>query len=213
MFSAPEREEIDHLTIKFVIGLIAVSLAPLTDFFAKSSITSISASYYEGGWSQTILIGFLFAIAAFLLAYNGFSRTDMLLSKLASAAALAVAMFPCECGNDIEAIPYVHYIAAATMFLTLVYFCYSFYRRARSKGHKEANRRACVYVLCGIAIILSILTIAFDKLSGGILSSKVPRLIFYGESTALVAFGVSWFTASRVLPGLTRKDERFSPFK
>jgi NADH:ubiquinone oxidoreductase subunit 5 (subunit L)/multisubunit Na+/H+ antiporter MnhA subunit len=76
MFSAPKREEIDHLTIKFVVGLIAVTLAPLTDFFAKSPITSISASYYEGGPSQTIFIGFLFAIAAFLLAYNGFSRTD-----------------------------------------------------------------------------------------------------------------------------------------
>ena len=70
MFSAPKREEIDHLTIKFVVGLIAVTLAPLTDFFAKSPITSISASYYEGGPSQTIFIGFLFAIAALLLAYK-----------------------------------------------------------------------------------------------------------------------------------------------
>jgi len=213
MLSAPKREEIDHLTIKFVVGLIAVSLAPLTDFFAKSSITSISASYYEGGWSQTIFIGFLFAIAAFLLAYNGFSRTDMLMSKLAAAAALGVAMFPCECDTHAQVTPYVHYICAATMFLILVYFCYSFYQRARSKGHKEANRRACVYVACGIAIILSILTIAFDKLSGGILSSKIPRLIFYGEATGLVAFGVSWFTASRVLPGLTTREERFSPFQ
>ena len=213
MLSAPKREEVDHLTIKFVVGLIAVSLAPLTNFFAESRITSISASYYEGGWSQAILIGFLFAIAAFLVAYNGFSRTDMLLSKFAAVAALGVAMFPCECGTHTEVVPYVHYISAATMFLMLVYFCYSFYRIARGKGHKEANRRACVYVVCGIAIILSILTIAFDKLSGGILSSKIPRLIFYGESTGLVAFGVSWFTASRVLPGLTTREERFSPFQ
>ena len=80
-------------------------------------------------------------------------------------------------------------------------------------GHKEAARRACVYVGCGVAIILSMLTIAFDKLSGGILSSKIPRLIFYGEATGLVAFGVCWFTASRVLPGLTTRKERFSPFQ
>jgi cation transport ATPase len=213
MLSEPKRKEIDHLTIKFVVGLIAVSLAPLTDLFAKSRITSISAAYYEGGWSQAILIGFLFAIAAFLVAYNGFSKTDMLLSKFAAAAALGVAMFPCECDTHAQVIPYVHYISAATMFLILVYFCYSFYRIARSKGHKEANRRACVYVACGIAIILSILTIAFDRLSGGILSSKIPRLIFYGEATGLVAFGVSWFTASRVLPGLTTRKERFSPFQ
>jgi hypothetical protein len=213
MFSAPKQEEINHLTIKFVIGLIALSLAPLTSFFAKSSITSISASYYEGGWSQSILTGFLFAIAAFLLAYNGFSRTDMVLSKFASLAALGVAMFPCECEKHIELVPYVHGICAATMFLILVYFCYSFYRRALSKGHRQAKVRAGIYVVCGIAIVASILTLAFDRLSGGILSSKVPRLTFYGEATGLIAFGISWLTASCVLPVITNQDERFSPFK
>jgi hypothetical protein len=225
MFSAPKQQEINHLTIKLVVGLIALSLAPLTSFFAKHSITSISASYYEGGWSQSIFIGFLFAIAAFLLAYNGFSRPDMVLSKVASVAALGVAMFPCECANPSELVlpahgisaVTVHGISATTMFLILVYFCYSFYRRARSKvrtqGNKRANRRACVYVVCGILIVVSILTLAFDHFSKGILSSKVPKLIFYGELTGLVAFGVSWLTASRVLPWLTQQDERLSPFK
>ena len=102
MFSAPKREEIDHLTIKFVVGLIAVTLAPLTDFFAKSPITSISAS--SCGRTLTDHIHrLLFAIAAFLLAYNGFSRTDMVMSKLAAVAALGVALFPCDCGNHIKA--------------------------------------------------------------------------------------------------------------
>src|SRR5438034_1158391 len=133
MFSAPKQQEISHLTIKLVVGLIALSLASLTDLFAKAPLLSISASYYEGGRSQSIFVGFLFAIAAFLLAYNGFSRTDMVMSKLASAAALGVAMFPCQCDNHLEVVPYVHWISAATMFLILVYFCYSFYQRARAK--------------------------------------------------------------------------------
>ena len=213
MFSAPKQEEINHLTIKLVVGLIALSLAPLTSFFAKSSITSISASYYEGGWSQSIFVGFLFAIAAFLLAYNGFSRPDMVMAKLASIAALGVAMFPCQCDNHVEVVPYVHWISAATMFLILVYFCYSFYRCARSKGHPQAKVRAGIYVFCGVAIVVSILTLSFDNLFCGILSSKVPRLTFYGEATGLIAFGISWFTASRVLPLITKQDERFSPFK
>src|SRR4029453_11107877 len=74
MFSAPKQQEINHITIKLVVGIIALSLASLTSFFANSSITSISASYYEGGWSQSIFVGFLFAIAAFLLAYNEIGR-------------------------------------------------------------------------------------------------------------------------------------------
>lgn len=213
MLAAPERQEIDHRTIKLIVGVIAISLASLTSFFARSAITSISASYYEGGWSQTIFIGFLFAIAALMLAYNGQSRREMVLSKVASAAALGVALFPCKCDNHAELLPYAHGAAAATMFLILTYFCYVFFRRARGKGHARAQARATIYAVCGIAILLSVVALAFDDFSGGTLSARIPRLTFVGESIGLVAFGISWLTASRVLPGLTRPDERFSPLR
>ncbi|MEO6687707.1 MAG: hypothetical protein ABIS07_01835 [Dokdonella sp.] len=212
MFAAPKREEIDHRTIKLIVGVIAVSLASLTSLFASTAIPSISDSYYEGGWSQSIFVGFLFAIAAFLLAYNGESRTEMLLSKVAAVAALGVALFPCRCGSHSEFIPYVHAISAATMFLILAYFCYLFFRRARDKGHPQAKARAGIYAACGVAIVSSILVLAIDNLTHGSLRATIPRLTFYGEATGLMAFGVSWLTASRVLPVITRKDERFSPF-
>jgi len=68
MPSISKRQEIDHRTIKLIVGIVSLSLAGLTSAFATTAITSISASYYEGGWSQSIFIGFLFAIAALLLA-------------------------------------------------------------------------------------------------------------------------------------------------
>ena len=207
----PQREEIDHHTIKLLIGVIALSLATLTSYFAGGTITSVSAAYYEGGWAQSILVGFLFAIAAFLLAYNGLSTREMVLSKIAAVAALGVALFPCKCGNREQIIPYVHAVSATTMFVVLAYFCYVFYRRARQKGYAQANARAFIYAVCGVVIIISIVVIAFDALSGGLLSAQVARLVFYGERAALMAFGVSWLTASRVLPLLSREDERFSP--
>jgi hypothetical protein len=213
MLSTPKRQEIDHRTIKLVVGVVAMSLAGLTSFFASTAITSISASYYEGGWSQTIFIGFLFAIAAFLLAYNGLSQTEMILSKVASVAGLGVAMFPCECGGHAELVPHVHGICAAVMFLILAYFCYGFFCRARAKGHPQAKARATVYAVCGIAILLSIVVLALDHLLGAAFSTRVPRLTYYGEATGLVSFGISWLTASRVLPVLTRPDERFSPLR
>jgi hypothetical protein len=212
MLSTPSRQEIDHRTIKLIVGVVAISLAALTSLFAENTLTSISASYYEGGWSQSIFIGFLFAIAAFLLAYNGRSRNEMVLSKVASMAALGVALFPCGCDIHAALVPYVHDAAAATMFLILAYFCYEFFRRARVKRHAQANARAAIYGCCGIAILLSILVLASDYVFRGVLKDQFPRLTFYGESVALVAFGISWLTASRVLPVLTRPDERFSPF-
>jgi hypothetical protein len=212
MFSAPKRHEIDSRTIKLIVGVVAISLAGLTSYFAKTIITSISASYYEGGWSQSIFVGFLFAIAAFLLAYNGHSRTEMILSKIAAAAGLGVALFPCRCGNHAEVLPYVHGTSATVMFLILTYFCYGFFRRARDKGHSEAKARAAIYAFSGIAISLAIGVLAFDNFADGVLTARIPRLTYYGEAISLVSFGISWLTASRVLPLLTRKDERFSPF-
>ena len=212
MLAPPRRPEIDHRTIKLVVGVIALSLASLTSLFASSPLTSISASYWEGGWSESIFVGFLFAIAAFLLAYNGRSENEMVLSKIASVAGLSVALFPCGCDGHVVRIPYVHYVAAATLFLILAVFCYDFFKRASRKGHQQAKRRAILYVLCGAAILLSIGVLAFDGVSGHHLAMRIPRLVFYGEAVGLIAFGISWLTASRVLPGLTRADERFSPF-
>ena len=156
MISSPRRFEIDHRTMKLIVGLIALSLASLANFFSTSPLESISASYHEGDWPRNIFVGFLYAIATFLLAYNGKSTLEMVLSKVAALAALGVAMFPCECGGYPEIIPRLHAISAAVMFLILTAFCAIFYLRARAKGHAEANRRAYIYAACGAAIVSSI---------------------------------------------------------
>jgi len=205
---SPKAPEIDHRTIKLLIGFIAISLAHLTSLFAKSTITSISASYYEGGWSQSIFIGFLFSIAALLLAYNGESVKEMIPAKIAAVAALIVALFPCKCDIHTEIVPYVHGISAAILFLILAWFCYVFCERAWRKGHFEARRRAFIYAVCGLLIVTVIGVLTSNHFLHGAISKQIPRLTFYGERTGLIAFGVSWFTASRILPGLARKDER-----
>ena len=97
------------------------------------------------------------------------------------------------------------------MFLILAYFCYTFFRRARGKGHPQAKVRAIIYTLCGLAMLLAIAVLALDNFFSGALSARIPRLTFYGEAAGLVAFGLSWLTASRVLPLITRQEERFSP--
>lgn len=209
----PKRMEIDHRTIKLLVGVIAISLPFLTSVFAGSAITSISASYYEGGWSESIFVGFLFAISAFLLAYNGSTRPEMILSKVGASAALGVALFPCECGGHSALVPYVHGVSATVMFLILAIFCRVFFERALQKGYPQAKVRAAVYAACGTAIVLAILALAFDHFSGGALSRWISSFVFYGESVGLIAFGISWLTASRTIPIITRRDERFSPLR
>ncbi|MBL4710973.1 MAG: hypothetical protein JKX75_00455 [Gammaproteobacteria bacterium] len=77
MTSNVRRSEIDNHTMKFIVGVIALSLAYLTETFAVEPLDSISASYWDQGlWSGNIFVGFLFAIGAFMQTYNGHERRE-----------------------------------------------------------------------------------------------------------------------------------------
>lgn len=213
MASKEQPAEIDNHTMKFIVGIIAISLAYLTEQFAVKSLTSISASYWDQGvWSGNIFVGFLFAISAFLLSYNGHESREKWLSKAAALAAIGVAMFPCGCDGHPQIIPMVHYIAASVMFSILAVFCYFFFLRAWEKGWAQARARAVLYGICGLAIILAMVGMVVDHLMDDALSSRFQQFTFYAEATGLVAFGIAWLTASRILPYLTRTDEKFSIF-
>ena len=204
---------IDQRTLKIIVGLIALTLAYITNFFSMSELSSISASYYEGGWAQTFFVGSLFAISSFLLAYNGYWPSEMALSKLAALAGLCIALFPCECNGHDEIIRGVHGIAAAAMFLVLAYFCFGFFSRARQKGTARSKARMLVYGLCGISIAGAILAALIDYLLHHEWSNRYHRFTFWVEWTGLMAFGISWLTASRFLPLITDRGQQFLPWR
>ena len=209
--------EINEHTMKLIVGLIAFLLAVLTNYFSEEPLQSISASYHAGGWSRDIFIGFLFAISAFLLSYNGkpplsgqmaLNSIDELLisqsfqkliSKVAAFAAIGVAIFPCRCGDHNEIIPSVHGWSALFMFMILSIFCFVFYKRAKIKNHWHAKTRAFIYVICGIVIIACILIIGIHNSISDEESISNSRLTFWAEFFALIAFGTSWSIASQKL--------------
>jgi hypothetical protein len=207
-------KEIDDHILKLIVGLVALSLASLTAWLSHHVLESISASYYEDGWARDVFIGFLFAISAFLIAYNGDGVGEMILSKIAALAGLGVVLFPCRCGpggdqsHDITS--YVHFTAAAIMFAVLAGFCWMFFKRAQAKGHRQAKVRSYIYLACAITIGLVIAVLGIDNFTGHHLGLKLPRLTFYGESAGLIAFGISWLVASRTIPIITAPHERVS---
>ena len=219
MIAPPKTPEIDHRTIKLLVGLIAFFLPILTDWFAlPDKITSVSAAYFAGDWPRSIFTGFLFAIAAFLAAYNGRTRPEMFAAKAAAVAAFLIAMYPCACdGRTNEIIAGVHYVAAAVMFVVLAFFCWKFFLRAVDKARRDpqlrmqAHTRAAIYAICGAIIVVSIGTLALNL----VVEMSVPgdRFIFWYEAAALMAFGVSWFTASHIFPWINAPQERFSPMR
>jgi hypothetical protein len=212
--SKPKAPEINQYAMKLLVGLIALLLPVLTHLLARiagTPISSISESYWAGGWPQSIFVGCLFAIASFLTAYNGELRREMVLGKVAALAALCVALFPCDCDGEPQIIPGLHYAAAGVMFAVLAYFCIVFLERARRKGHPEAIRRARIYLLCACGIVLAILALIYNGVTGR-LSDRWGDFVYWGETLGLVSFGVSWLTASHTVPFTNRHDEKFRPF-
>lgn len=202
-----KRPELDHQALKFLIGLIAFLLPVLAPILSGSDIPSISDSYCDDGSGRDVFVGFLFAIASFMGAYNGPGegwgwRADRILSRLASVAALGVALFPC-CTEGWRSA--THYGAAVVMFVVLSVFCWIFFRRAREKANPEAKRRAAIYLVCLGVMVSALLAVGFGQLKSG----GPSRLVYWGETVALLAFGVSWLTASKPpLPGLAAAGER-----
>ena len=202
MTANSNNSDVSAYTVRLIIGLIAISLPFLTNSLAGGNLDSISASYCvtTTDWPRNIFVGFLIAISALLLSYNGNSLYEFIISKIGAVATFLIANFPtCETTKSVEL---VHGIASFVMFTVLALFCFQFYKAAKKRSTPESKLRATIYLICGIIIILSMLGVVLKSHLG------IPRLTFYAETAGLIAFGFSWLIASRILPLVTAPNER-----
>lgn len=224
MTATDKNYDIDHHTLRFLVGLMAFGLPTLTLFLhwylTGEWLTSISQSYHEDAWSRNIFVGFLFAISAFLMSYNGDPDYPIQkwLSKCASIAALGIAMFPCSCNkSNAEITPNIHYFSAAVMFMVLAMFCYYFFKSAKSKPTQESKYRVTIYLACLLAILLSVFLLILDAALTRFWPQFSIReifkgLVFWGETVSLYAFAIAWLTASLSIPLITNKSEKVKLF-
>ena len=208
LLGSPRRPEFDQYTIKFTVGAIALSLPWLEVALTKGTITSISASYWyaDGLAPRTIFVGLLFAIGSLVFAYNGDDELELVLGKMAALLAIGVAIFPCTCGTSYrEIIPHAHYTCAITLFIVLAAFCVIFWLHARRNKVTEpehAPRRMWIYALCCLGFVAALALMVAYKVT------QKEVFVLYAETTGLSSFGISWLTASRVLPFLTSVTQR-----
>lgn len=205
--------EINQYTIKFLIGFVALALPLVELALSHGAITSISQSYWypDSPWTRNLFVGSLIAIAALLLSYNGTSREQLWLGKIAALTAVLIALFPCYCGDAAhEIVKGVHGASAGVMFAVLAWFCWDFIQRAKTKLEDSrrvaASRRIVIYQACGVGMGLAVALFAVHFFT------KDERLVFWGETFGLVSFGISWLTASHKLPGITAPSEKESLF-
>ncbi len=197
-----EHPRAAYRTLRRVVGvlgvLLPVVLAVGNLFFESPARLLDSISAYYGTMMRDVLVGVLFAVGWFLFAYHPYGREDDVAGYLGCAFALGVALFPTTSPHP--AVRIVHGASAFALFLVLAYFSLVLFRRSDKKKLPDPKRkRNIVYTTCGITILACIALIAVDKLllAGTFVDAANP--VFWLESLALWAFGLSWFVKGETL--------------
>lgn len=202
----------DYRALRLLMGLIAFSLPFVVSFISSVSLPSISFSYHTE--ARDAFVGMLFVVGAFLWAYNGHSLQEGVASKVASLAAVFVAIFPTSnnlCESDITS--KIHFFAAVVLFSILAYFCFAPFRKnTKGQGGKK-GRRSKVYFSCGCIMIICMLSVAIEKLTLPCETIKTLNITYWAEAIALVAFGVAWIVAGKIISPLVDKDEALRLFR
>jgi len=190
---------ISYLTLRKLIGLLGISLAGLCvagGILLGSGEVEPSISAYYTTNMRDLFVGILMIAGAFLLTYQGYDRTDNILSSVAGVAAIGVAIFPLdyvEPGNifglTMPAVGVAHYIAAMVLFAALGYIALFQFTKGSTKTAQK-RRRNTVYRICGITIFVSLLLMLFEGLVPALYLGTYFVLII--ESIMLIAFGISW---------------------
>ncbi len=209
---------ISYLTLRKAIGILGIAFPVV---LVSGSIiaggceeiqSSISCYYHTN--MRNIFVGILCAVALFLFSYRGYERKDNIAGDLACLFALGVAFFPASVDDPLPLcnfpsliksplISYVHFLSAALFFTTLSYFSIILFtksksRDSRTKRKKKRNRiyRVCGYIMLGCIILIGVYFLP--------LKNRYPQLqnikpVFWLESIALWAFGISWLVKGEVL--------------
>jgi hypothetical protein len=191
-----------YVFTRFAIGLLGVLLPPVLVFLEPALFDglpaprgSLSAYYYSG--LREVFVGGLWAIGVFLVVYKFLDFSwESLLSSLAGAAAVLVAVFPTERpGDGVTPTPFqvklgedvvtaIHYGAAVAFIALLVPIVLFF---ARDEGRREHRNWQGFHTVAAAFIVFGAALAAFAGITGG-----PDKGVLFGEWIAIWAFGASW---------------------
>jgi uncharacterized membrane protein len=213
MKSREKASVFDYRVTRLVIGIIAFAMPFVVTFISGQALSSISESYYSGARNE--FVGLLFVVGSFLLAYNGYTATQSVASKIASFAAILIALCPANrdmCPINVSSI--VHACSAVALLLILAYFCIGpFSGKAKIKNTKKSRRRGTVYLTCGVVMIGCVLAVAVSNAVLHQITVVTLRITYWAETVALASFGIAWMTASKAFALFADDDEKLMLFK
>ncbi len=200
------REPIDqtysHLALRKAVGWIGillpfVLLGGVLFIFKEEKIPlNISQYYYTG--MRDVFVGAMCAIALFLFYYRGYTKWDNIAGNLAGLLALGIAFFPTDKSKPYDLSAKMHFICASLFFIVLSIFSFFIFTRKKPNPTKRKLARNRIYIICGSVMMLCMITILvffiyFED------DHPDSTFVFWTETAALAAFGVSWLTKGGTL--------------
>jgi hypothetical protein len=186
-----------YLTLRKAVGWIGI-LLPFTMlagylilFRGGMILDSISQYYYSG--MRDVFVGEICAIALFMFFYRGYDDWDKWTSNMVALFALGVAFFPTPEKGTHNWIGTVHFISAAGFFIVLAGISLFLFTKKGSYTTTNKLARNKIYIICGL-VILGCLVAIFIYLKFFFREDVRSCLVFWMETVALIAFGVSWLT-------------------
>jgi magnesium-transporting ATPase (P-type) len=107
--------------------------------------------------------------------------------------AMGIALFPTT--SDKKFIYTTHLVCAVLLFTVFIVFSLYLFRKAKKNTNPtpEKVKRNRIYFACGIIMIVCIVGMFGCYLINPPFAYK-HNIIFWGETVALIAFGISWLT-------------------
>lgn len=182
---------------------------------------SLSGFYYETVMLGDIFVGTLFFIGTAMFIYRGWSEDVALLATLGGLSAYLVALFPADGWYVVAGDPpifetvsdQIHFWAAVVLFAILAWFCFFVFTKVEDHQRNTdgtllatKRRRNVLYRISGAIIVLALAAVGVGEKVDPEWATQV-RLTYWGETIALVAFGVSWLIQGRVF-GTVAQDPR-----
>lgn len=197
---------ISYNSLRKAVGILGMSF-PAILYLARlildgkwELLNSISSYYHSKAGNG--FVGVLCAVALFMFSYLGHDKKDNILGHLAAIFALGVAFFPNNVPDPWTTINIIHLASAFFFFITLIVFSLWLFRKTDQEEMSDQKKnRNKVYLICGLCMSACILLIVLYKawLIDIFPEHGAFQPVFWLESFALIAFGISWITKGQMI--------------
>lgn len=207
---------ISYMLLRKIIGIIGlllpIALVVGAYYYGNCKVVQASISDYYHTEMRNVFVGAVCAVAVFMFAYNGYDIRDKIAGSLAGVFALGIVFFPTKIDTESVCATYCfeyedwintfHMICAVLFFAILIYFSLKLFVLTREGLETSQKRkRNKVYKTCGYTMLVAVLLILLYIF---VLRDRYPELanlrpIFWLETIALFAFGISWLTKGQLI--------------